>query len=181
MPRSRTALDRGCQKCELSGVPLLGTGMAIWRTDHGVMVLLTALQNRGRLFIAYIRRSYNITGSRLHALIVSPFWRRKPISVTWRANVDPKPGTLEAGFGRHVGMSDAKTGSRRRPRRHTVAAPSIAYLWADKGIPAWARIGRSIGHAKILSWPQTSNKLPQESHHLASCLFLRMIHIFTMC
>lgn len=59
---------------------------------------------------------------------MAPFWRRRPISISRRAKFNPKPRILGGRIRPAVGMSDAKTGSRRRPRRHAVAAPSIHRL-----------------------------------------------------
>lgn len=96
----RTAFCLGCQKHNLFGVHHLYQDGQLKDGSWCHVMAYKTLQSRSRLSIAHMRRSCSNVASRPHALIVSKFRRRRPISVSSRANINPKPGTLEAGFGR---------------------------------------------------------------------------------
>lgn len=83
----------------------------------------------------------------------------------WTPNLEPWRQDLAGS--RHVRRKKPQNPVRAVDLVATLSRPHPSLIfWADKGIPAWARIGRSIGLAKILSWPQLPNKLPQKSLHL---------------
>lgn len=113
-------------------------------------------QSGSRLPITHILRKRSIAASALCPAFIWPHFGdagRFPSAGGRNLTPNLDPWRQDSAGSRHVRRKNRFAPSPSSPRRRGPIHPSLIF-WADKGIPAWARIGRSIGHAKFCPGPR---------------------------